>query len=208
MKGKLSRLWSLTAAGASCFALVSCNDDGRTLREPDSTTTVPVTLPTTTTVAPSVYDSFYAATQWPDGGAIPTRHGCDGEGLSPSLTWNLLPEATGAIGIAAVDSSNILKDGNEYILWVAVIPMQVSRNGIPEGAVPDDAIQGMNSAGGVGWVAPCPPAGETHRIDITVFALPNANGVVSGMSGNDMREQIIGAAIDEFTISGTYSAPE
>jgi hypothetical protein len=35
-----------------------------------------------------------------------------------------------------------------------------------------------------------------------------ATAITSGMSGNDMRAAIIDAAIDEFTISGSYSAPE
>lgn len=188
-------------------AVQACNDDGRTLGEPTRTTVTVAPTSTTAMVATTAPTEFYAMAWWADGEAIPTNTGCDGDGLSPSLSWALVPAGATAIGIVAVDSSEILPDGSEYILWVAA-GISPNATGIPEGSIPDDAIQGMNSAGGVGWVAPCPPAGETHRIDITVFALASTDAMKSGMSGNDMRAAIIDAAIDEFTISGSYSAPE
>lgn len=188
----------------------ACNDDGRTLREPTLTTALITTIPTTTTVGvqSTDYTDFFATTAWPDGGVVPEQNSCDGEGLSPSVTWGNVPANATAIGIVVTDSTEILADGSEYILWVATIPLADSIAGIPEGGTPDQAVQGLNSTGGIGWVAPCPPAGKTHRIDFTVFAMRDAAAITSGMSGNDMRAAIIDAAIDEFTVSGSYSAPE
>lgn len=194
----------------SFTALSACNDDGRTLREPTLTTAFVTTVPLTTTIGvePTDYTDFYATTAWPDGGVVPIQNSCDGEGLSPSVTWGNVPANATAIGIVVTDSTDLLADGSEYILWVAAIPLADFIAGIPEGGTPDQAVQGLNSAGGIGWVAPCPPAGKTHRIDFTVFAMRDATAITSGMSGNDMRSAIIDAAIDEFTVSGSYSAPE
>lgn len=194
----------------SLTALSACNDDGRTLREPTLTTAFVTTVPSTTTIGvePTDYTDFYATTAWPDGGVVPVQNSCDGEGLSPSVTWGNVPANATAIGIVVTDSTDLLADGSESILWVAAIPLADFIAGIPEGGTPDQAVQGLNSAGGIGWVAPCPPAGKTHRIDFTVFAMRDATAITSGMSGNDMRSAIIDAAIDEFTVSGSYSAPE
>lgn len=105
-----------------------------------------------------------------------------------------------------VDSTDIRGDGSESILWVAAgIPADAL--GISEGALPEGSLEGMNAAGGVGWLAPCPPSGETHRIDVTVYALNSMSGLSSGMSGSDMRSAIIAAAIDESSFSGAYTAP-
>lgn len=188
----------------------ACNDDGRTLREPALTTAFVTTVTPTTSlgVQSTENTAFYATTAWPDGGVVPTLNSCDGEGLSPSVTWGNVPANATAIGIVVTDSTEVLADGSEYILWVAAIPLTDSIAGIPEGGTPDQAVQGLNSTGGIGWVAPCPPAGKTHRIDFTVFAMRDAAAITSGMSGNNMRAAIIDAAIDEFTVSGSYSAPE
>lgn len=188
----------------------ACNDDGRTLREPSLTTAFVSTVPPTTSlgVESTASKDFYATTAWSDGGAVPMQNSCDGEGLSPSVTWGNVPSNSTAIGIVVTDSTDLLADGSESILWVAAIPLKDFIAGIPEGGTPDQAVQGLNSTGGIGWVAPCPPAGKTHRIDFTVFAMRDATAITSGMSGNDMRAAIIDAAIDEFTISGSYSAPE
>ncbi len=168
-----------------------------------STTSTASTATTTTSVMP---EGFYATGPWAPASAIPTRYGCDGEGLSPSLNWGGVPAGTSAFAVVVVDSTDIRDDGTESILWVAAgIPEDAL--GIPEGALPDGAVEGMNASGGVGWVAPCPPTGETHRIDVTVYALDTMVGISSGMSGNDMRSAIIAASIDESTFSGTYAAP-
>lgn len=194
----------------SFAAVQACNDDGRTLREPTMTTAFVTTIPSSSTsgVESSEYMGFYATTAWPDGGVVPRQNSCDGEGLSPSVTWSNLPANATAIGIVVTDSTDLLADGSESILWVAAIPLTDFIAGIPEGGTPDQAVQGLNSKGGIGWVAPCPPSGKTHRIDFTVFALRDAAAITSGMFGNDMRAAIIDAAIDEFTVSGSYSAPE
>lgn len=191
----------------SLIVLAACNNDGRTL-DPPIQTTMPIasTSSTVATTATGVPAGFNATGPWAPAGEIPLRYGCDGEGLSPSLTWTGVPEGTNAFAVVAVDSTDIRDDGTESILWVAAgIPADAL--GVSEGALPDGSVEGMNAIGGVGWVAPCPPSGQTHRIDLTVYALVSMDGITSGMSGNDMRGAIIAAAIDESSFSGTYTAP-
>lgn len=40
-----------------------------------------------------------------------------------------------------------------------------------EGQLPEAAFEWPNSSGQAAWFAPCPPDGETHRYQFTVYAL-------------------------------------
>ena len=66
-----------------------------------------------------------------DGGPIPERHSCDGEGLSPSLAWGQVPAGTVELAITVTDP-----DAGGFVNWVVtgVDPAEVA---IGDGGVSD-----------------------------------------------------------------------
>jgi Raf kinase inhibitor-like YbhB/YbcL family protein len=100
-----------------------------------------------------------------NGGRIPVRYTCDGAGLSPPLRWTAPPGGTRSFALTVVDPD---APGGNFVHWTAsAIPASV--RALPAGARAPK--EGLNSAGGRGWTAPCPPAGPAHRYVFTLRAV-------------------------------------
>ena len=205
---------SLVAAG--------CNDDGRTLRpaRPDqtesvSTTVMPtvaetggldLTLPPTIapTVPPTAVTTISAAgftvtAPWADEFAIDSRYTCDGPDVAPALTWEAAPDGTQEIAVAMTDL-----DLPGFVHWVmaGIDPMST---GLGEGEVPEFASVGVNSMGRTAYSGPCPPVGETHRYQVTVYLLAQRTELGDGAAGADLLAAVQGSAFMTGQVTGVYS---
>jgi Raf kinase inhibitor-like YbhB/YbcL family protein len=130
-----------------------------------------------------------------DGGAIPSRHTCDGEDVSPPLAWSGAPDGTAAFALIVDDP-----DARGWIHWiVADIPADTTE--LAEGRAA--GTEGDNDFGRNGWGGPCPPSGS-HRYDVTVFALSQETGLASGFTADALRAAMDGKVIAEGRLSGTY----
>jgi hypothetical protein len=124
------------------------------------------------------------------GGAIPSRHTCDGEDVSPPLTWTGAPTGARAFALIVHDP-----DAGGFIHWVlADIPGELTSLG--EGRGDTEGVPGRNDYGGQGWGGPCPPSGE-HRYVFNIYALssplrlagvPPASAVLNAMKGRVLGE--------------------
>lgn len=201
----------------------ACNDDGRTLRParpdqvgtvsapPDTTTPVvddggddgfgDLTLPadtdasaSTTLTTPPVLTAAFT-----DGGPIDARHTCDGDDVSPALSWTAAPLGTVEIALTLVDL-----DAPGYVHWAlaGIDPLSTS---LGEGVVPEFAMQSVNGSGSTGYAGPCPPAGATHRYQFTVHFLAQQTELGDGAAGTDMLAAIEGATFASASVSATYS---
>jgi hypothetical protein len=160
-----------TAALAATFTIVvgACGDrSGKVLEDPvfpppatTALTTVPGSqVPETTLALP-----FTLVTPWVDGAAIPDRNTCADAGVSPAMTWSNVPAGTVELAVSVVDV-----DASSFVHWI-VYGISPVTPGFNEGQLPEAAFEWPNTSGESGWFAPCPPAGETHRYQFTVYAL-------------------------------------
>ena len=209
---------SLVAAG--------CNDDGRTLRpaRPDQTESVSTTvMPTVAetggldltlppTIAPTVPPTlaptaapttapagFTVTAPWADEFAIDSRYTCDGPDVAPALTWEAAPDGTQEIAVAMTDL-----DLPGFVHWVmaGIDPMST---GLGEGEVPEFASVGVNSMGRTAYSGPCPPVGETHRYQVTVYLLAQRTELGDGSAGADLLAAVEGSAFMTAQVTGVYS---
>lgn len=101
--------------------------------------------------------------------------GCNGENISPQLSWENPPAGTQSFAVTMYDKD--APTGSGFWHWVMFnIPADVRElksgaGDITKGLAPKDAIQIKTDAGTPGYVGPCPPPGEPHQYLITVFAL-------------------------------------
>ncbi len=109
-----------------------------------------------------------------DGGAIPRRHTCDGEDVSPRLEWEGLPAGTKSLALVMYDPD---APAGTFIHWV-LYDAPPSLGHIPEGVRPEADVvegvgrQGVNDFGRVGYGGPCPPRGHgQHRYYFALHAL-------------------------------------
>jgi Raf kinase inhibitor-like YbhB/YbcL family protein len=101
-----------------------------------------------------------------DGGTIPKRFTCDGEGVSPPLSWSGVPHGARELSLVVEDP-----DADRFVHWT-VLRIPPGTRAVEEDSVPPDAIETDNSFGERGWGGPCPPNGDPpHRYVFAVYAL-------------------------------------
>lgn len=178
--------------------------DGRQLDPPVfplPATTLPVEsvapteppVPTQPAVAP-----LQLVAPWRDGAVVPARYTCDGDDLSPPLTWSDVPADAIELAITVTDL-----DAPEFVHWIVyAIPVDVT--GLVEGTPPNGASLWPNGGGDTDYVGPCPPGGEEHRYVFTVHALNQQLEPADEMNAIEIIEILNLTSIDQSSVSGTY----
>jgi len=117
--------------------------------------------------------------------------GCNGQNLSPELSWKDAPKGTKSFAVTLYDPD--APTGSGWWHWVVVnIPATVTKlEGGASGrkSMPKGAVEVMNDYGSAGFGGACPPQGDKpHRYIVTVYALdvakldlkPDTNTPVAG----------------------------
>ena len=104
-----------------------------------------------------------------DGGRISARYTCDGENISPPLTWNRVPADAKSVALVMQDadaSSGTLN--SDWTMW----GLSTRSTGLRDGQVPSGTTEGRNDLGKTGYSGPCPPKGAAaHRYVFRLHAL-------------------------------------
>lgn len=110
-----------------------------------------------------------------EGSPIDARYTCDGDDVSPALTWSRAPEDTTELALIIEDPD---AHGGTFTHWLAfglppasvAVPQRVPPLGrqVPG---PTPLTQGENDFGAIGYGGPCPPEGETHTYAFRLLAL-------------------------------------
>ena len=139
-------------------------------------------------------------TPWKPGAAIPSvRWTCDGDNVSPPVTWSGGPIDASAYAVILTDL-----DAPEFAHWT-VANIDASATDIPEGDTGDLSVVAMNSDAKPAYTGPCPPEGSTHHYSLTVYALSQVLEVQEGDPAPAMRAAIEAAAIESATSDFTFS---
>jgi Raf kinase inhibitor-like YbhB/YbcL family protein len=220
----------LLGAGALAIvaSLTACDTgDGKTLRN----TVVPTTLPppdsaplesvpldgsgndqgtTASTLAGVPTATANAAMSitapWRDGGPIDTLHTCDGDDVSPAISWFDVPEQAVAMALVVTDDDAVGRapDEGPFVHW-AVAGFDPDSISLLEDEVPAGAVQATNSFGAAGWNGPCPPAGDgPHDYRFTLHALGQQVELAEGVVAAEMLPYLDALTITTAEVVGTY----
>jgi Raf kinase inhibitor-like YbhB/YbcL family protein len=138
--------------------------------------------------------------------SIPQRFTCEGENISPELSWQDAPPETKAFVLIVHDPDAPRAGG--YTHWVFYnIAAEVNR--IPENlpkkeAVPGFGLQGQNDGGKIGYTGPCPPSGR-HRYFFRLSALDQEISIAPGANVKEVAEAMSKHVIDRAELMGTYA---
>jgi Raf kinase inhibitor-like YbhB/YbcL family protein len=108
-------------------------------------------------------------------GEIPPRYTCEGDDISPALSWAEVP--AGAASLALImddpDAPDPKAPKMTWVHWV-LYNIPASATGLAEGISPRDlpsgTLEGLNDWKRTGWGGPCPPKGR-HRYFFKLYAL-------------------------------------
>jgi len=158
---------------------------------------------TSSTLTFSLYSPAFEAD-----GEIPVRYTCDGEDLSPPLSWENVPEGTQSLALIVEDPDAPDPKAPEtiWVHWI-VYNLPPDARELPEGAaqrgLPGGALQGLNDWKRVGYGGPCPPVGR-HRYFHKLYALDLKLPDLAHPSKADVQAAIDGHVLDMAVRMGTY----
>jgi Raf kinase inhibitor-like YbhB/YbcL family protein len=134
-----------------------------------------------------------------EGGNIPRRHTCDGEDLSPSLSWTGIPAGTHSLALIVDDPD---APRGDWVHWV-LFDLLPDLDGLPEG-VAGTGTAGKNDFGRLGYGGPCPPRGSNHRYYFKLYALDQTLGLKPGATKVDVETAMTGHILAKGQVMGRY----
>ncbi|MGZ3582751.1 MAG: YbhB/YbcL family Raf kinase inhibitor-like protein [Ktedonobacterales bacterium] len=136
---------------------------------------------------------------------IPARYACDGEHVSPPLTWSGAPQRTATFTFIVDDPDAPRGTFTHWVLFN--IPGNVDHldQHVPQTQhLANGAVQGSNDFGSLGYGAPCPPKGKAHHYRFTLYALDGALNLPAGVSREQVFDAMQGHVLDQAQLVGTY----
>ena len=137
------------------------------------------------------------------GERIPTKYTCDGENISPALTWEAFPQDTVTLALIVDDPD---APNGTFTHWVLfnLLPDEYS---LPMGfsEKSENAEQGRNSYQHARYDGPCPPANATHSYHFRLFALDTRLNVLAGATRSTVFTEMQGHILAETDLIGTYA---
>jgi Raf kinase inhibitor-like YbhB/YbcL family protein len=139
------------------------------------------------------------STAFEDGGAVPRRHTCDGEDVSPPLIWSGAPDATRSLALIVDDPD---APGRTFLHWLAW-GMGPDAAGLAEGERPP--TEGTNDFGTIGYGGPCPPPGHgPHRYFFRLYALDTTVDVPAGSGRDELERAMRDHVLTSAELMGTH----
>jgi Raf kinase inhibitor-like YbhB/YbcL family protein len=133
------------------------------------------------------------------GQPIPQRHSCEGEDLSPPLSWTGVPEGAASLALIVDDPDAPRGTFTHWLGW-GLDPVV---GGLEEGeAAPEE---GRNDFGVTGYRGPCPPPGHgPHRYFFRLHALADELELEPGAGRADLEQALAGRSVSVAELMGTY----
>jgi Raf kinase inhibitor-like YbhB/YbcL family protein len=141
-----------------------------------------------------------------EGERIPEKYTCDGESISPPLSWHMIDTSVMSWTLILFDPDAARGGFNHWVIYN--LPPEAT--GLPE-AVPatnklsNGALQGKNDTLKEGYSGPCPPPGPAHHYVFTLYALSTKLKLPSGVSRKQLLDAMKGHIISEGKLIGLYS---
>ena len=143
-----------------------------------------------------------------DGEKIPSKYTCDSfHPVSPPLEFIDVPREAKSL-VLIMDDPDVpkkLKADGVYDHWI-LFNIPPDTPALDEGV--GIGIPGLNSAGSIGYIAPCPPANyepSEHRYVFKLYALNTKIGLGEGSGKEQILEVVKKHSITECQLVGKYS---
>ncbi|MDQ3106977.1 MAG: YbhB/YbcL family Raf kinase inhibitor-like protein, partial [Actinomycetota bacterium] len=136
-----------------------------------------------------------------DGGIIPERFSCEGDSISPPLSWSDVPDDAVELALVMADFET---STGIFHHWV-MLGIDADDRSLETGEVPDGAVLAQATSQNPVYIGPCPPTGERHEYLLTLFPLRQRLDLPSGTPTKDALDAIDGARLPgEGELRGTY----
>jgi Raf kinase inhibitor-like YbhB/YbcL family protein len=139
-----------------------------------------------------------------EGEMIPSKYTCDGDDISPQLSWTGAPDNAKSFALISDDPDAPM---GVWVHWVVYnIPTTVSElkeNFPKDKSFSDGTKQGISDFQSIGYGGPCPPSG-THRYYFKLYALDIMLDKDAGMTKKELLNAMEGHRLSETQLMGKY----
>jgi len=140
-----------------------------------------------------------------EGETIPKKHTCEGEDVSPQLSWSGVPGGAKSLAMICDDPDAPVGTWVHWVLFGIAPDATELPEGVPDGeTAPGGATHGRNDFGAVGYGGPCPPPGPAHRYYFKLYAVDNEPALEPGATKADVMRAIEGHVLAEGRLMGRY----
>jgi Raf kinase inhibitor-like YbhB/YbcL family protein len=140
-----------------------------------------------------------------EGSSIPVRFSCEGENISPPLTWTHAPAGTRSFALIVDDPD---APAGVWTHWVVYnLPAQTKSmdvNAPKQAELAGGGLQGLSSFGGVGYGGPCPPPGNAHRYFFRLYALDAVLDLQPGAGKQEVLDAMKGHMLGQAELMGRF----
>jgi Raf kinase inhibitor-like YbhB/YbcL family protein len=145
-----------------------------------------------------------------NGSEIPTKHTCQGDDLSPPLTWSNAPPGTKSFALI-VDDPDAPDPAAPKMTWVHWVLFNIPAGatalaeaaGNKANALPPGTADGLNDWKKTGYGGPCPPIGR-HRYFFKLYALDATLGDLARPTKTALERAMAGHVLGKVELMGTY----
>jgi Raf kinase inhibitor-like YbhB/YbcL family protein len=138
------------------------------------------------------------------GEIIPRKYTCDGDDISPQLSWTKPPKEAKELVLICDDPDAPM---GTFVHWVAYgIPPDTANLSVnvPKKDTAMGFRQGKNNFGKVGYGGPCPPHGSTHRFFFKLYAIDKPTNLKPGVTKEAVMKAIQGHILAQGELIGRY----
>jgi Raf kinase inhibitor-like YbhB/YbcL family protein len=139
---------------------------------------------------------------------IPSRYTCEGDDVSPPLSWSGVPAGSKSLALI-VDDPDAPDPKAPKMTWVhwVLYDLPPSATGLPEGVknkeLPPGTREGVNDWKRTGYGGPCPPIGR-HRYFFKLYALDQVLPDLRNPTKSQLENAIKGHILGQGELVGTY----
>lgn len=148
------------------------------------------------------------STAFENGGSIPGEYSCQGDDISPPLSWCNIPPATKSLALIVDDPDAPDPDAPKmtWVHWLLynippgtdALAKHMTANKLPPGT-----LEGINDWKRTGYGGPCPPIGR-HRYFFKLYALDTLLADLHKPVKNKLEAAMQGHIIAQTQLMGTY----
>ncbi len=150
-------------------------------------------------MAKTTHQLKIASEAFTDQGRIPREYTCEGEDVSPALSWDQAPSGTVAWALITDDPDAPKKTWVHWVVYDIPAATNTLPRGVPEGELPGGGMQGKNDFGNLAYGGPCPPPGHgPHHYHFKLYALDRKLALDPGAT----KEQVLNAMKDHVLAEG------
>ena len=137
--------------------------------------------------------------------SIPEKYTCDGQDVSPPLSWGDPPDGTKTFCLICDDPD---APAGTWVHWV-IYDIPSGTRSLPEDVPKERRLkngskQGTNDFGRIGYGGPCPPPGGPHRYFFKLYALDTVLDLPRGETKSDLEDAMEGHDLGFAKLVGFY----